>query len=280
MTGALLDATREALPLLPFLLVVYSGLEWSEGRMGDAPRAWLLAGVARGRGPLLGAALGCVPQCGFAVVATAIYGRGMLTTGTLLSVYLATSDEALPVLLSHPAKAAYVLPLVATKLTIGALVGSAVDLVARPPAVVRPLAVEAPRAGCGPAGAWTYLLRALRRSLLVFGVYVLVVLALGGLVGGEGGPRLATLLRASPMAPVVSALVGLIPHCAASVAITRLFVDGHLGHGAALSGLCAAAGLAPWLLVREVGPRRAAGVIGFLLGSSVTVGLAVYAVAG
>ena len=123
----------DSLKMLPFLFGAYLLMEWLEHRSGQGMEA-ALAG-ARRLGPVTGALLGCVPQCGFSVVAANLYAGRVITMGTLVAVFLSTSDEAVPLLLGDPSRAGALLPLLGLKVAVGALAGLAVDQVMarRPP---------------------------------------------------------------------------------------------------------------------------------------------------
>ena len=127
MFGIFLDALVDSLKMVPLLLVIYIGIELVEYKFGEKIREKVQrAGKA---GPLIGAAAGSLPQCGFSVVATVLYTERLATIGTLLAVYLATSDEAIPVILAQPGRAAIIIPLILTKVVIALLVGYFADLV-------------------------------------------------------------------------------------------------------------------------------------------------------
>ena len=127
------DVFREALidsvKMVPWLLVIYIGIELVEYKFGH--RIIALIQKAGAAGPAVGALAGSLPQCGISVVATALYTQRLATIGTLLAVYLSTSDEALPIILSQPDSARLILPLVSTKIFIAVVAGYALDLVFR-----------------------------------------------------------------------------------------------------------------------------------------------------
>ena len=125
LSDLFLDALLDSLRMLPFLFGAYLLMEWMEHRSGQGMEA-ALAG-ARRLGPVTGALLGCVPQCGFSVVAANLYAGGIISAGTLVAVFLSTSDEAVPLLLGDPSRAGALLPLLGLKVAAGILVGTAVD---------------------------------------------------------------------------------------------------------------------------------------------------------
>ena len=128
MTDVLLDALLDTLKLLPWLLLIYIVIELIEHKIGFAGSHNRLNGKL---GPLIGSATGLVPQCGFSVMAAKLYEQRYITVGTLLAIFVSTSDEAFIILLSSGQGAAWLLPLIALKIFVGVIVGYAVDGVVR-----------------------------------------------------------------------------------------------------------------------------------------------------
>ena len=125
MQGIFLEVLMDSIKMVPLLLVVYIGIELIEYKFGNKIREKIQkVGKA---GPMIGATVGSVPQCGFSVTATALYTQRLITIGTLLAVYLATSDEAIPIILAQPDKAKILLPLILTKIFIALLAGYLID---------------------------------------------------------------------------------------------------------------------------------------------------------
>ncbi|MEI7620590.1 MAG: putative manganese transporter, partial [Candidatus Falkowbacteria bacterium] len=124
-----IDALLDSVKMIPFLLIVYIGIELIEYKFGDKIRTGVQKSGAAG--PLVGAVAGSLPQCGFSVVATALYTQRLATIGTLMAVYLATSDEAIPVILSQPDKLGLILPLIITKIIIAIVFGYSLDFLFR-----------------------------------------------------------------------------------------------------------------------------------------------------
>ena len=318
------EALLDSLKLLPFLLIVYLAVGWLEYRLGDTLGERLRR--AGGAGPALGALCGCIPQCGFSVMGSALYARGLITLGTLLAVFIATSDEAMPVILSHPDRFFWVLPLVGTKVLLALVVGFAVDAITHRLRAVPapPEPVPAPVHGNGEEHAHGHahghehahahahlpetaalvdevqrehgccdhhiagecpvpgrtrlhalLWHPLRHTLRVLLYIFLVILAMGLLIETFGAARISAFLQGHALLqPVVAALFGLIPNCAASVIITQLFLSGDLTFGATISGLSTGAGVGLLVLLRENPNRRnTAVIVGLLLGISILVGM-------
>jgi len=260
MKDLFLDALIDSAGMIPFLLVIYFVVEWFERKFGETIEHRLKKTAKAG--PALGALFGCVPQCGFSVVAASFYSRRMITTGTLLAVILSTSDEAVPVLLAQPGRSGIVITLLLTKLVIGITAGYLVDLLLRrrkPVATGHDTrAEETHELGCcnhqlsGGATRRQLLVHPLIHTAKIFLFIFAVTLGLNGLIAAVGQENLDRILfRHSLFQPFMASLVGLIPNCAASVAIAELFLKGGLSYGSTVAGLCCSGGLGLLVLLRE-----------------------------
>lgn len=303
----------DTLKLVPFLFVTYLAMEALEHYASSKSIAAVRrAGTA---GPIIGALLGVVPQCGFSAAAATLYSARVITLGTLFAVFLSTSDEMLPIMIAAQAPAGFIAEVLAIKALCGLIAGFAIDAVLR----LRHHAVEAMRihdlcerdhCGCdddgdalqkhggGVAGriddrdgghlngkesgaeasrasdghddahshdhshghahgfgaiAKSSLVHTLQVTLFIF----LVSLALEIVIDGVGEDALASFISAnSNLSVVVSAIVGLIPNCAASVVLTELYLEGALSTGAMLAGLLVSAGVGLLVLFRANRPMH------------------------
>lgn len=260
MKTLFIDALIDSAGMIPFLLVIYFVVEWFERRLGGNIEHRLKTSAKAG--PALGALFGCFPQCGFSVVAASFYSRRLITTGTLLAVILSTSDEAIPVMLAQPGRSGIVITLLVTKLIIGLTAGYLIDLFMRrrKPAEVSHAdrAEEHHELGCcnhqlsGKTSRWQLLKHPLIHTAKIFVFIFVVTLGINGLIAAVGQENIGRiLLRQSIFQPFLAALVGLIPNCAASVAIATLFLKGGLSYGSAVAGLCCSGGLGLLVLLRE-----------------------------
>lgn len=247
MLDVLLDAVLDALKALPFLFGAYLLIEYLEGRAGSR----LTQALMGPWGPLGGAVLGCVPQCGFSVAAANFYAGRLISPGTLLAVFLATSDEALPILLSRREALPVLGRLLLVKLIAAAAFGLLTDLVCKrflkldPGEPFRDLCKDC---GCEHKGVFRSALGHTGKIFLfLLGVNVLLGFALY-FVGEENISRL--LLSGSVFQPLLAALIGFIPNCAASVILVELYLAGSLSFGSAVAGLCTGAGLGLLVLFR------------------------------
>ena len=237
--------------MLPFLFLAYLLIEYIEHRHGERIEA-LLAGGGRW-GAVPGAVLGCVPQCGFSAIASNFYASRVITLGTLMAVYLATSDEAIPLLVSMPAYWDKLAVLMVIKVVYAIVVGFVLDFVLRgvlPKGLRGGYTGHADEVDCheehndaegNEKPIWQ---AALRHTLEIFVFIFAFSLVFGMIVEGVGEDVFAEVLGGMGFfQPVVAALVGLIPNCAASVLLTQLYVEGALRFSSLVAGLCTGAGV-------------------------------------
>ena len=271
----LLDTAK----LLPFLFLTYLFMEFLEHKSGNAAENWLRRSGKIG--PLIGAAFGIVPQCGFSAAASSLYSGRIITMGTLLAVYLSTSDEMLPILISHGAPIGFMLKILATKLIVGVAAGFAVDFVLRL-IYRRKKQVQEPQieelcerenCRCGEH----FALSALRHTVKIALFILIFSFVMNLVIHAVGEDKLAALVLNRPvLGNLLSAAVGLIPNCASSIVLTELYLGGVLSVGAMLSGLLVNAGVALVLLFRNNRPVwDSLRVLALLVGIGVLVGIAV-----
>lgn len=248
-----IDALIDTLKLLPFLFVAYLLMEAAEHHISEKMEARLQR-VGK-LGPLVGAVLGCVPQCGFSAAASNLYAAGLVTRGTLLAVFLSTSDEALPLMLGSAEGRRMILPLLLWKVIIGVAAGFAVDFILRRWGRPRELHDLCEHCGCDEESG--ILKPALWHTAHIVLFIFLLNLILNGAIELLGQERIgAILLNGSALQPFAAALVGLIPNCAASVMLTQLYLAGSLSFGSCLAGLCSGAGIGLAVLLRMNKSKR------------------------
>ena len=269
---------EDTLYLIPFLFVTYLAMEWLEHKAGDkAEEAVRRAGAA---GPVVGALVGIVPQCGFSAAAATLWAGRVITLGTLFAVFLSTSDEMLPIFLAEQVAPATILKIMGVKLMIGMVMGFVVDAAIRLARRDREKLrihelCERDRCHCNgdcetceqqPELAYDFehdeehehhheggsiLRSALKHTVQVTVFIFIITLVLDGALELVGEDALAAFLGSNPVLSVLgSALVGLIPNCAASVVIAQLYVEGALGAGAMMAGLLVSAGVGLLVLFR------------------------------
>lgn len=240
LTHTLADTAK----MLPFLFGVYLLIEFLEHKASSR-----LPNILRRMGPfgpIGGAALGCLPQCGFSVAASNLYSGRLISLGTLLAVYIATSDEAIPILLANPSGVKQVWKLVVAKIIIAIIAGLFVDSVMRflkrkSNEENEPYVDLCENCGCEHHGI---LHSAIKHTLQIFVFLFIVAFALEAVMHLAGEELLGKLLMQGSWAqPLLAALIGLIPNCAPSVVLTNLYVSGSLSFGSVVAGLSTGAGL-------------------------------------
>jgi len=246
---ALLDTLIDCLKLLPFLFAAYLAIEIIEDRAEEKTVA--LIHRAGRWGPVVGAGLGVVPQCGFSAAISNLYAGGLITRGTLLAVFLSTSDEMLPILISGGAPAPFIIKILAFKMLSGILVGVLADtLEARMgKGRNRTLHQLCEQEDCHCEDG--ILRSALRHTLKIFAFVFAVTLVMNLAVGLVGEERLGSFILNRPVAgELIAGLIGLIPNCAASVVLTSLFLQGGVSAGAMIAGLLVGSGVGLLVLLR------------------------------
>lgn len=239
------DTLLDTLKLLPFLFITYLIMEYIEHRTSEKSR--LLMKNSGKWGPALGGILGVLPQCGFSTAASNLYAGRVITLGTLLAVFLSTSDEMLPVLISEQAPVGMILKILALKALIGIFAGFLTDLFCRrrKGADREELRIEhmCDHQHCH-CGEGNFLSSALSHTLQVFVFILAISFLLNLLIAFAGEDKLEALLTGREiLGTLFAGLIGLIPNCASSVLLTRLYLSGMLGAGSMLAGLLAGSGV-------------------------------------
>lgn len=275
VADVLLESVVETSRMLPVLLAAYVFLEFISHREVPVLVArFRLGGPA---GPLAGTLLGMIPQCSMSVLVTSLFVSGRVSLGTLLATYVATSDEALPLLVADGRHAGVVATFVGFKVVIALATGYLVDL-----ALGRRYTTSAPtgrpiRSHTEAVSFREIFAHGLRHSLVI-GAWVFVATVLLGLAVESVGGRIdwSGVGAGSAVLRVLGVtLFGMVPNCAASVAITQAFLRAGLPFGTAIAGLSAGAGLGPIVLFRESGTRQGVIVLAWLFVAAVVAGLAI-----
>lgn len=253
MWDILLETVVDSLKMLPFLFGAYLLIEFLEHRASGKLEA-ILAGSGK-FGALGGALLGCVPQCGFSVAAANLYAGGVITAGTLAAVLISTSDEAVPVLLANPGSLPQVGLLLGVKVVIAVAAGLLLDLGGgrlfprKQPLEELHHHCEEENCGCEEGGI---LRAAIVHTGHIFLFILLFTLVMNVGIAAIGEENLSSLLmEGSFWQPMVAALVGFIPNCAASVLLTQLYLGGTVSFGAVVAGLCTSGGVGLAVLFRS-----------------------------
>ena len=246
MLDIILDVLIDSLKVLPFLFGAYLLIELLETVSEEKTVA--LVHKAGKWGPVIGGTLGVIPQCGFSAATANLYAGGIITRGTVLAVFLSTSDEMLPIFLSRSVPLPLILKVLGYKLLVGVIVGLAVDALEKHEERER-IHELCEQEGCNCEDG--VLKSALRHTVKIFGFLLLVNFVLSLAVETVGTERLAGFILNKPVVgSLLSGLIGLIPNCAASVVITELYLQGGMSAGAMLSGLLVGSGVGILMLCR------------------------------
>lgn len=255
-----LDAIHDTWQMLPMLYIMYWLLGLLDQHQSISDQAFLRL---RKYGPLFGALLGLLPQCGFAVLAAILYVSRMISLGTLVAVFIATSDEAIPVMIANPGLIPSLGLLLVGKFILAMMVGFVIDYVVDRHQNLAELSTSqeekieeeseqeaselesqnsASCVCCNPA--YPLWLNALFQSLKIYSFIFLVTLVLNWVTMGIGEETLAAFLQSSKaFQPILAALFGFIPNCAATVVLCELYAAHALTFGSLLAGLSTNAGL-------------------------------------
>lgn len=248
----ILDALLDSAKMLPFLYLTFLLMEFIEHHAADKLALTLeKAGHSNIGGAAVGAALGCVPQCGFSIAASNLFSSRIIGAGTLMAVFISTSDEAIPILLAHPDQISSLWKLIAAKFIIaiiaGALFGILIKLFVKEPDDAE-FDQICTTCGCDNHSIW---LSAFHHTLEIFVFILIVNLIMNSIMEFAGQDNVSAFLNGIGfLQPFASALVGLIPNCAASVIITELYASGSISFGTAVGGLCTGAGVGLAVLFR------------------------------
>ena len=277
----LLDSIIDTLKLVPFLFVTYLVMEALEH--GAQARTEAVVSGSGKAGPIVGSVLGAIPQCGFSAMAATLYAGRVVTAGTLVAVILSTSDEMLPVFLAHQVATRSMLSIILLKVAVGVVAGFALDAVLyflrRDGEGKARISELCERAGChceddsdghqdddghdhdhdhdhehhhhhkpGIAGIAR---SAVVHTVQVAGFIFLITFVFGLVIEAVGQQAIGAFMAAHPMLSTFAAgVIGLIPNCGASVAITELYLSGVLSSGAMVAGLLVSGGVGILVLFR------------------------------
>lgn len=254
ITHILIHTLEDSAKMLPFLYVAYLLIEAIERYHGQKIERALANGGRWGFVP--GALLGCVPQCGFSAMASNFYSSRVITLGTLMAVFLSTSDEAIPMLMAVPDRWPQMALLIGIKVSIGLLAGFLLDFACRKwvPASLRGgYTGTAETVDCHEHHEekssiwWAAFTHTLNIFVFILGFSILIELV----VHGIGEEAVADFLNSMGFfQPAFAALIGLIPNCAASVLLTQLYLGGSIGFASVVAGLCSGAGVGLAVLYR------------------------------
>ena len=241
------DTLIDAIKLLPFLFITYLIMEYIEHKMGEKTKNTIKKSGKLG--PIIGSILGIFPQCGFSVSATNLYAGRVITLGTLIAVYLSTSDEMLPIFISEAVSPIIILKILGIKLIIGMIAGSLMDLIINVFNKNKQKEddneighmCEEEHCHCDENGVFK---SALKHTLNIFLFIILITFIINIVVYFVGEETIASWILNKPViGSMITSLIGLIPNCAASVIITNLYLENVISLGSMIAGLLTGAGV-------------------------------------
>jgi hypothetical protein len=243
MIDILLDAIIDSVKIFPFLFITYLIMEYIEHKTKDKTKETI---KKSGKfGPLIGSILGVFPQCGFSVSATNLYAARVITLGTLIAVYLSTSDEMLPIFLSESVPITTILKILGIKILVGVIAGFCIDFVIR----LRHKGEEnekiidlCEKENCHCEHG--IIKSAFKHTLNIFLFILLVTTIINIVIYLIGEETIAGFLQNQPiLGPIISGIIGLIPNCASSVILTQMYLENVISASAMISGLLVGAGV-------------------------------------
>lgn len=254
MLDVIADTLLDSIKLLPFLFLTYLAMEYLEHRTSSKTKRLIKdSGKA---GPFLGALLGAFPQCGFSAAASNLYAGRVITLGTLIAIYLSTSDEMIPVFISEQAGVGLILKVLIAKIVIGMVIGFIIDLLIRSFRKQGETEISIKIGGvCEHDHCHcekSIVRSSLKHTLTIFIYIVVISFILNTAIHFIGEDTLASVILNRPViGPLIATLVGLIPNCAASVVLTQLYLGNVMSLGAMMGGLLAGAGVGILVLFKE-----------------------------
>lgn len=278
MLDALLDAIIDSLKLLPFLFITYLLMELLENKAGE--KSLKIIKKSGKFGPILGGLLGIIPQCGFSAAAANLYAGRIITLGSIIAIFLSTSDEMLPILISEAAPLGLIIQILLIKLLIGIICGLAIDFILRRKNKIKFENEENhihdmcqdEHCHCDEDGI---LKSSIKHTLHIFIYILIIVLIINILIFFIGEDVIANLITSIPaLGPVISSLIGVIPNCASSVIITQLYLKNMITMGSLIGGLLVNSGIGMLVLFKvNKNKKENFAILGILLAIGIISGI-------
>lgn len=255
MLHILMHSLNDTIPMLPFLFTTYLLMEFMEHKKPDLFKNIL--NKSKVLGPFIGALLGVIPQCGFSLIASGLYLNQNITLGTLIAVFLSTSDEALPMLIASFENTRIIFPLILIKVVWAMIVGYLVDYLVNKKFLNNYRSIRDIHGECDEEHHHSILYLAFIHTVKVFVTIFVINFLLTFAMESFGEDNIRILFENFEVMQLpIATLVGLIPNCAASVLLTSLYIDNFLSFGALVSGLMSSVGLGLLFLFQTYDNRR------------------------
>ena len=273
MIDSLLDGLLDTLKLLPYLFITFLILEFLEHKL-DKKNEKILTKNKK-YGPLFGGILGALPQCGFSTMAASLFSSRVITIGTVIAVFLATSDEMLPIMISEQVDFLIILKIIGFKVLIGIFVGFLIDFFyqKKEKQDIHHLC-EKDHCECEEDGIF---LSSVKHTIRIAFFILIANLLINGLIYFIGEETLSQiLLKKNIITHFIASLFGLIPNCASSVIMTELYLSNMISIGTLLSGLLTGSGLGILVLFKSnENLKENLSILSIIYGVGVLVGILV-----
>lgn len=249
MKEVILDTIIDSLKLIPFLLVAFLIIELLEHKLNNKTKNIITK--SKKIGPIIGSLLGVIPQCGFSVMATNLYITRIITLGTLISIYLSTSDEMLIIMISEKVEISLILKILLIKIFFGIIYGLIIDKIINKKKKDKETNYELcdeEHCDCNHSILLSAIKHTLHITLFIF-IITLIINTIFTLLGDNYLSKI--LLNNSILSPFITSLIGLIPNCAASVILTELYLNSTISLGALIGGLLTSSGSSLLVLIKN-----------------------------
>ena len=249
MKEVLIDTILDSIKLLPFLLVAFLIIELLEHKLNNKTKNIITK--SKKIGPIIGSLLGVIPQCGFSVMATNLYITRIITLGTLISIYLSTSDEMLIIMISEKVEISLILKILLIKILFGIVYGLIIDKIINKKKKDKETNYELcdeEHCDCNHSILLSAIKHTLHITLFIF-IITLIINTIFTLLGDNYLSKI--LLNNSILSPFITSLIGLIPNCAASVILTELYLNSTISLGALIGGLLTSSGSSLLVLIKN-----------------------------
>ena len=249
MKEVILDTIVDSLKLIPFLLVAFLIIELLEHKLNNKTKSIITK--SKKIGPIIGSLLGVIPQCGFSVMATNLYITRIITLGTLISIYLSTSDEMLIIMISKKVEISLILKILLIKIFFGIVYGLIIDKIINKKKKDKETNYELcdeEHCDCNHSILLSAIKHTLHITLFIF-IITLIINTIFTLLGDNYLSKI--LLNNSILSPFITSLIGLIPNCAASVILTELYLNSTISLGALIGGLLTSSGSSLLVLIKN-----------------------------
>lgn len=265
----------DSIKLLPFLFITYMLMELIEHKAGEKTEKII---KKSGKfGPVIGALLGIVPQCGFSAIAANFYAARIITRGTLIAIFLSTSDEMLPILISEGAELGLILQILTIKVVIGMAIGIIIDIFNKnnnnknKTEEIHKIC-EHEHCNCEEEGV---VKSSIKHTAQIFIYIFIITLIINAIIHFIGEDNIANFIINIPViGTLIAGLIGVIPNCASSIILTELYLEGIITLGPMIAGLLVNSGVGILILFKvNKNKKENLTILGILYIVGITAGI-------